>query len=47
MDREEIVKELTRIDEFNKSDIYMDINTLQQRFRKFKTRQVYLTLLIF
>ena len=37
MDREELVKELTRIDEFSKSDIYMDINTLQQRFRKFNT----------
>ena len=37
MDRDEIVKELTRIDEFSKSDIYMDINTLQQRFRKFNT----------
>ena len=37
MDREELVKELTRIDEFSKPDIYMDINTLQQRFRKFNT----------
>ena len=37
MDREELVKELKRIDEFSKSDIYMDINTLQQRFRKFNT----------
>ena len=37
MDRDEIVKQLTRIDEFRKSDIYMDINTLQHRFRKFNT----------
>ena len=37
MDREELVKELTRIDEFSKSDIYMDTNTLQQRFRKCNT----------
>ena len=37
MDREEIVEELTRIDEFSKSDIYMDINTLQQSFRKSNT----------
>ena len=37
LDREELVKELRRIDEFSKSDIYMDINTLLQRFRKFNT----------
>ena len=37
MDREELVKELTRIDEFSKSDIYRDTNKLQQRFRKCNT----------
>ena len=41
MHREEIVKELTRIDEFRKSDICVDTNTLQQRFTKFnKTRHL-------
>ena len=41
MHREEIVKELTRIDEFRKSDICVDTNTLQQRFTKLnKTRHL-------
>ena len=41
MHKEEIVKELTRIDEFRKSDICVDTNTLQQRFTKFnKTRHL-------